>query len=208
MHQVLRRPLLDPVAVRRPPPCAARFLQPRHAEPVQAAGRRPRLLTHFDLHRLGGGISGAKGRDKRPAFDRLLTDATKGRFDMVAAWSVDRLGRSLQHLVAFLGDLQACGCGLYLHKQALDTSTPSGRALFGMLGVFSEFERAMITERVNAGLARAKARGKVLGRPMVAAEIEDRIRELRAGGMGMLRISKTLGCGSSVVQRVLAAPAA
>ena len=73
------------------------------------------------------GISGSKGRDKRPGFDRLLKDATARKFDMIAAWSVDRLGRSIQHLVSFLTDLQALGCNLYLHQQALDTSTPSGR---------------------------------------------------------------------------------
>ena len=76
------------------------------------------------------GISGAKGRDKRPGFDRLLKDATARKVDMIAAWSVDRLGRSLQHLVGFLNELQALGCDLYLHQQALDTSTPSGAPCF------------------------------------------------------------------------------
>ena len=106
------------------------------------------------------GISGAKGRDKRPAFDRMLKDATARNIDMIAAWSVDRLGRSLQDLVGFLTELQALGCHLYLHQQALDTSTPSGRAMFQMCGVFAEFERAMIVERVNAGLARAPGGGQ------------------------------------------------
>ena len=102
------------------------------------------------------GISGAKGRDKRPGFDRLLKDATARKVNMIAAWSVDRLGRSLQDLVGFLSELQALGCDLYLHRQALDTSTPSGRAMFQMCGVFAEFERGMIRERVNAGLARGR----------------------------------------------------
>jgi DNA invertase Pin-like site-specific DNA recombinase len=110
------------------------------------------------------GISGAKGRDKRPGFDRLLKAATARQIDMVAAWSVDRLGRSLQHLVGFLNELQALGCDLYLHQQALDTSTPSGRAMFQMCGVFAESERAMIVGRVNAGLKRARAQGIRLGR--------------------------------------------
>jgi DNA invertase Pin-like site-specific DNA recombinase len=104
------------------------------------------------------GISGAKGRDKRPAFDRLLKAVTAREIDMVAAWSIDRLGRSMQHLVGFLGELQAVGCDLYLHQQALDSTTPSGRAMFHMCGVFAEFERAIMRERINAGLARAKAR--------------------------------------------------
>ena len=110
------------------------------------------------------GISGAKGRDKRPSFDRLLKDATARKIHMIAAWSVDRIGRSLQDLVGFLNELQALGCDLYLHQQAIDTTTPSGRAMFHMCGVFAEFERAIIRERVNAGLARAKAKGIKVGR--------------------------------------------
>lgn len=150
------------------------------------------------------GVSGAKSREYRKAFDRMLKDAARGQFDIVAAWSVDRLGRSLQDLVAFLGELKALGTDLYLHKQALDTSTPSGRAMFGMLSVFSEFEREMIVERVRAGIARARAEGKTLGRPRVSAEVEDAIRNLRAEGRGMTAISKALGVGCSTVTRVLA----
>jgi DNA invertase Pin-like site-specific DNA recombinase len=157
------------------------------------------------------GISGAKGRDKRPGFDRLLKDATSRKINMIAAWSVDRLGRSLQDLVGFLNELHALHCHLYLHQQALDTSTPSGRAMFQMCGVFAEFERAMIRERINAGLARAKARGVNrkgeplrLGRPPANTATERDIRKLRAKGMGILKIARTLGIGTSVVQRVLA----
>ena len=150
------------------------------------------------------GISGAKGRDKRPGFDRLLKDAIARKVNMIAAWSVDRLGRSLQDLVGFLTELQALGCGLYLHLQALDTNTPSGRAMFQMCGVFAEFERCMIRELVNAGLARAKAKGTRLGRRPVKASVEARIRELKAGGMGILKIGRTVGVGTSVVQRVVA----
>jgi DNA invertase Pin-like site-specific DNA recombinase len=149
------------------------------------------------------GISGAKGRDKRPAFDRLLRDATARKVDMIAAWSVDRLGRSLQHLVGLLQELQALKCDLYLHQQAIDTTTPSGRAMFQMCGVFAEFERAMIVERVNAGLARAVAKGAKLGRPQVKPAVEARIEALRADGMGILKIARTLGIGTSVVQRVV-----
>jgi DNA invertase Pin-like site-specific DNA recombinase len=151
------------------------------------------------------GISGAKGRDQRPAFDRMLKDATARKVNMIAAWSVDRLGRSMQDLVSFLTDLQALGCNLYLHQQALDTTTPSGRAMFQMCGVFAEFERAMIRERVNAGLARAKEKGIKLGRRPVKPAVEARIRKLSTGGMGMLKIGRTLGVGTSVVQRVLQA---
>jgi DNA invertase Pin-like site-specific DNA recombinase len=149
------------------------------------------------------GISGAKGRDKRPGFDQLLKDATARKVNMIAAWSVDRLGRSLQDLVGFLTELQALGCDLYLHQQALDTTTPSGRAMFQMCGVFAEFERAMIGERINAGLARARANGTKLGRRPVKPAVEARIRQLRANGDGILKIGRTLGIGTSVVQRVV-----
>ena len=101
------------------------------------------------------GISGTRGRDKRPGLDALLKGVARREFDIVAAWSVCRLGRSLPDLIGLLGELRSREIDLYLHQQALDTSTPSGRMLFGMLGVFSEFERAMIRDRVMAGLDRA-----------------------------------------------------
>jgi DNA invertase Pin-like site-specific DNA recombinase len=151
------------------------------------------------------GISGTKGRDKRPGLDRLILDATRRQFDIVAAWSVDRLGRSLQDLVATLSELHALGIDLYLHQQAIDTTTPAGKALFQMMGVFAEFEREIIRERVRAGLARAKANGKRFGRPPVAPAVEARIRDLRAGGMGLLKIGRSVGVGTSVVQRVVGA---
>jgi DNA invertase Pin-like site-specific DNA recombinase len=150
------------------------------------------------------GVSGAKGRKDRPEFNALLNGVARREFDMVAAWSVDRLGRSLQDLVAFLADLQSKRIDLYLHQQALDTSTPTGKAMFGMLGVFAEFERSMIQERVRAGLARARAKGKTLGRPRTEPDIEAKVRELAAGGMGKGRIARTLGIGVSVTQRILA----
>ncbi len=149
------------------------------------------------------GVSGAKGRDKRPAFDRLCKAATRREFEVVMAWSVDRLGRSLQDLTAFLGDLHASGVDLYLHQQGVDTTTPGGKALFQMMGVFSEFERAIMRERVNAGLERARAEGKKLGRPRVSAEVEQAIRDARAQGKGMLKIARELGVGTGTVQRVV-----
>jgi DNA invertase Pin-like site-specific DNA recombinase len=150
------------------------------------------------------GISGAKGRTQRPAFDRLLKDASRRRFDVIAAWSVDRLSRSLQHLVSFLDEIHHLGIDLYLHQQGIDTTTPTGKAMFQMLGVFSEFERAMIRERVNAGLARAKTNGKTLGRPKTKASEEEAIRETLSGGMGILNTAKKHGVGTSVVQRIKA----
>jgi len=150
------------------------------------------------------GVSGAKGRRDRAQFNALLNGVARREFDMVAAWSVDRLGRSLQDLVAFLADLQSKKIDLYLHQQALDTSTPTGKAMFGMLGVFAEFERSMIQERVRAGLARARAKGKTLGRPRIDADIEAKVRALAAGGVGKGKIARTLGIGVSVTQRILA----
>jgi DNA invertase Pin-like site-specific DNA recombinase len=150
------------------------------------------------------GISGAKGRDGRPAFDALLKDATRRKFDMVAAWSVDRLGRSLQHLVGFLEELAGAGVNLYLHVQGLDTTTPSGRAMFQMVGVFAEFERSMIQARVRAGLETAKAKGVRLGRPTVGTDVEAKVRDMLAQGVGQLKTAKTLGVGVSVVRRLAA----
>jgi DNA invertase Pin-like site-specific DNA recombinase len=151
------------------------------------------------------GISGAKGRDKRPAFDRLLTDATRRRFDIVMAWSVDRLGRSLQHLIATLADLQAAGIDLYLRQQAIDTTTPSGRALFQMLGVFAEFERAMIRERVQAGIDRAKAAGIIFGRPRKSDRLVQAIRATLASGVSIRKTAQQHRVAVSTVQRIKAA---
>lgn len=158
------------------------------------------------------GISGAKGRDKRPAFDRLLKDATRRKFDMVAAWSVDRLGRSMPDLVAFLEELKALDVDLYLQQQALDTSTPAGRAFFQMLGIFAEFERSMIQERVKAGLARAKAEApevraakgkKAIGRPVLAEDIRAAIVSARDAGKSIRETAKAAGVSTATVQKVL-----
>jgi len=150
------------------------------------------------------GISGAKGRDKRPAFDALCRAATRREFDVVMAWSVDRLGRSLQDLVVFLSELHALRIDLYLHQQGLDTRTPAGKAMFQMMGVFAEFERAMIQERVRAGLARAKSEGKRLGRPRIAPELEARIRKTLAtpGRPGVRKIAEQFGVDPGTVQRI------
>ncbi len=148
------------------------------------------------------GISGAKGRNGRPGFNALCAAVGRREIDMVAAWSVDRLGRSLQDLVSFLGELHAKDVDLYLHQQGLDTSTPAGRAMFQMLGVFSEFERSLIQERVRAGLERAKAKGKQLGRPKVSAKVERAVIDARAEGQGIRRVARELGIGVSTVQRI------
>src|SRR2546423_11475889 len=156
------------------------------------------------------GISGTRGRDKRPAFDALCRDAAKRQFDVVMAWSVDRLGRSLQDLVGFLSELHALRIDLFLQQQGVDTTTPGGKALFQMMGVFAEFERAMIQERVRAGIARVRASGKTksgkpIGRPKIEADTEKGIRvALQAGGEGFHTIAKKFGVGTGTVQRIKA----
>jgi DNA invertase Pin-like site-specific DNA recombinase len=149
--------------------------------------------------------SGARGRERRPGLDKLLQTVARRDVDLVAAWSVDRLGRSLQDLLGVLGEIHAKGCELYMHQQGIDTRTPAGKALFQMIGVFAEFERAIIVERVKSGLKRAKAQGRRLGRPRKddPALVAD-IGRLRTEGMGINRVARTLGVGSSYVQRIIA----
>src|ERR1700716_1220244 len=148
------------------------------------------------------GISGAKGRAHRPGLDAMMKAVNAKEFDMVASWSVDRLGRSLTDLLSILQGLHDKGVGLFLHQQGLDTSTTAGKAMFQMLGVFAEFERGIIRERVNAGLARARANGTKLGRRRAESAVEGRILALKGDGHGILKIGRQLGIGTSVVQRV------
>jgi DNA invertase Pin-like site-specific DNA recombinase len=165
-----------------------------------AAHRGWSVVAKYD----DNGISGAKGRDKRPGLDALLKDATRGRFDVVMVWAMDRLGRSLADLIDTLRALEAAKVDLYPDQQAIDTTTPAGRMFFHITGAFAEFEREMIRSRVKAGLARARARGVKLGRPKVSPKVENAIRKHLASGDGMLKTAKALGVGSSVVQRVKA----
>jgi DNA invertase Pin-like site-specific DNA recombinase len=151
------------------------------------------------------GISGAKGRNQRPGLDALMKAVARREVDMVAAWSVDRLGRSLTDLLDVLRDLHAKGVDLFLHQQGLDTSTPSGRAMFQMLGVFAEFERSMIRERVMAGLARAKADGTKLGRKTIEDANAKKVRTIHTmlgEGIGVRRIARDLGVGVGTVLRI------
>ena len=152
------------------------------------------------------GISGAKGREQRPAFDRLWKGAVRRECEVVMVWAVDRLGRSLTHLVTFLSEIHAKKVDLYIHQQGVDTTTPGGKALFGMMGVFAEFERSMIQERVKAGIKRVRAKGQRWGR----RKIEDtdpavctQILELRRQGLGMAAIGKRVGLSSRTVWRFL-----
>jgi DNA invertase Pin-like site-specific DNA recombinase len=150
------------------------------------------------------GISGSKGRKDRPGLDSMLKEAQRGMFDVIMAWSIDRVGRSLIDLLGTIQHLEACKVDLYLDQQAIDTTTPAGKLMFQVTGAFAEFERSMIRERVHAGLKRAVANGKVLGRPQVSGEVERRVqRELRKG-TGILSTAKALGLGTSTVARIKA----
>src|SRR6476619_6758692 len=152
------------------------------------------------------GISGANGRDRRPAFDKLWWDGARREFDMVRGWSVDRLGRSLQDLVGFLSELHAFKIDLFLRQQGLDTTTPAGKAMFQMMGVFAEFERSMIQERVRAGLKRAVEEGKQLGRPPISPELQRRIREALRARESMRKIAARLGIAVNTVLKVSRVP--
>ena len=148
------------------------------------------------------GVSGAKGRAERPGLDELMKAVARRDVDMVAAWSVDRLGRSLQGLLEVLMEFRAKGVDLYLHQQGIDTSTPGGKAMYQMLGVFAELERELIRERVLAGMARARSQGKHLGRPRVDADVEAAVRATLAGGTGIIRTAKLHGVGVGTVHRI------
>jgi DNA invertase Pin-like site-specific DNA recombinase len=164
------------------------------------------------------GISGAKGRDQRPALDAMLKAAMRREINMVAVWSSDRLARSLKHLLEVLEIIRDTGAGLYIHTQAVDTTTPDGRAMFGMLGVFSEFEREMIQARVVAGIERVRGEierngrytskaGKVrerLGRPNADPKKVEVARQALADGAGVIKAAKLAGLGTGTVQRLKA----
>src|SRR4051812_5802152 len=148
------------------------------------------------------GISGAKGRNGRPGLDSMLKDASRRKFDIVMAWAIDRLGRSLIDLLDTIQHLEACGVDLYLDQQAIDTTTPMGKLVFQVTGAFAEFERTMIRQRIKAGLKRAVAQGVKLGRPKIDSVTERKVRRLLAKGVGILRGAKALGIGTGTVQRI------
>ena len=150
------------------------------------------------------GISGSKGREVRTGFDNLIKGAIKKDFDTILVWSVDRLGRSLQDLVSFLNEIQSVDCDLYIHQSGIDTSTPAGRAMFQMCGIFAELERSIIRERVIAGQKRAKAEGKHIGRPSNLNEgLIHSIKYMRKQGVGIRKIAKDLKVGISTVYKVM-----
>ena len=146
-------------------------------------------------------MSGAKGRQDRKGFDRLIKGSIRKEWDSILVWSVDRLGRSLKDLVSFLDEINSVGCDLYIHQSGIDTSTPSGKMMFQMIGVFAEFERSMISERVKLGLQRTD---KKLGRPtnMNTGMVES-IKFMRDKGIGIKKIATDLQVGVGTVYKVL-----
>ncbi len=134
------------------------------------------------------GVSGAKARNGRPGLQRMLKDAQRRHSDVVMAWAIDRLGRSLIDLLGIIQALEACGVDLYLHQQSNDTTTPAGKLMFQVTGAFAEFERSMIRQRVNAGLKRAVKAGKTLGSARISAAIEKRIQAQLRAGKGILKV--------------------
>jgi DNA invertase Pin-like site-specific DNA recombinase len=167
---------------------------------LEAVARRHgwRVMAVFS----DNGVSGAKGRAERPGLDQLMKAVARREVDVVAAWSVDRLGRSLQGLLDVLMEFRAKEVDLYLHQQGIDTSTPGGKAMYQMLGVFSEFEREMIRERVLSGMARARSQGKHLSRPRVDAGLEAAVRATLASGTGIIKTAKLHRVGVGTVQRI------
>jgi DNA invertase Pin-like site-specific DNA recombinase len=174
----------------------------RHELLRTAQGRHWEVVAEYT----DDGISGAKGRADRPALDALLKDAVRGKFNLIAVWSVDRLGRSLQHLIEIVNEMESVGVDLYFHQQVLDTTSPSGKLAFSIFGALSEFERALIRERVKAGIERARRNGTRLGRP---TNLNDSVRAaiiaLRASDMPIRRIAAQLKVGTGTVYNVLGA---
>ena len=150
-------------------------------------------------------VSGSKGRDQRPELDALLKAVTRREIDRVMVWSVDRLGRSLQDLVSTMQEVQAAGADLYLHQQSIDTSTPAGKALFQMCGVFAEFEREMIRDRVKSGLERTKAKGTKLGRRPIAPVIVRKLQQMKQDdpSLSVRRLAKMVKLSPTSVQNIL-----
>lgn len=149
------------------------------------------------------GVSGSKALFRREEGKKLKQAIERGEIDLLASWSIDRLGRSLSDLVSTLSELDSKGVGLYLDQQRIDTTTPGGRAMFQLLGVFAEFERALIQERVKSGMARAAAAGKSIGRPRIPVERQNQILALKAQGKGVKKIAAELRTGVGTVMRIL-----
>jgi DNA invertase Pin-like site-specific DNA recombinase len=163
-----------------------------------AMGRGWQIVQTFS----DAGISGAKRRNERPGLDEMLKQAQRRRFDVVMVWAIDRIGRSLIDLLGTIQHLEGCGVDLYLDQQSIDTTTPSGKLMFQVTGAFAEFERAMIRQRIHAGLKRAIANGKRLGRPLNNPKAVEKARQALGGGMGINKVARQVGLSNSTVARL------
>jgi DNA invertase Pin-like site-specific DNA recombinase len=165
-----------------------------HALRQYAQARGLSVVAEYTDH----GISGAK--DRRPALDKLLADARRRRFDVLAITKLDRLARSVHHLTSLGRELEALGVDLVVLDQAIDTSTPSGRLLFHVLGSIAEFERDLIRERTAAGVAAARRRGARFGRPKaLSPEASARVARMARSGQSVRYIAAMLGVGKSTI---------
>src|SRR5437870_64871 len=161
-----------------------------------AARRGFQIVEEYVDH----GSSGSK--ESRPAINRLMNDARRRKLDAVLVWKIDRFGRSLKHLVNALAELESLGVAFISLRDNLDLSTPSGRLMFGIIAAMAEFERALIQERVKAGLRHARAKGKKLGRPRVTVDV-DRVAALRRSGTSWKTISQKLGVGVGTLYKAM-----
>jgi DNA invertase Pin-like site-specific DNA recombinase len=169
-------------------------LQTRELEEFSQARGWQLVDSYLDI-----GISGAK--DKRPQLDRLMADAHRRKFDVVIVWRFDRFARSVSHLLRALETFSALGIAFVSLSEQMDTTTPTGKMVFTILGAVAELERSLIVERVRAGLRNARAKGKTLGRPRKTLEVA-RITELREQGLSLRSIASELGVGLATLHRV------
>jgi DNA invertase Pin-like site-specific DNA recombinase len=193
----------------------------QRCEPVNGCSKfaffpNGRMITLEPAWRTYGdnGISGSKGRDKRPGLDAMLRDAKRRKFDLVSFWSIDRLGRSTSTVANTMDELAEAGVAMFAFKESMDTGTAHGRAMLEMAAVFARLERQMIRDRVVAGLRPAAAEGKKLGRPTgnerdkararAGARQRAAILEARKAGKGKVKIAKELGVVVGTVSRVIA----
>ncbi len=157
------------------------------------------------VQELSDEMSGSKGREDRAGFDTLLKGITRGSYDVVLAWSIDRLGRSITHLVDFMNHLNSSHIDLYIHQQAVNTATPAGRMVFGIFAALGEYERELIRSRIHAGLHRARLEGKRLGRPSnVNDAVRASVKVLRERGWSLHRIARELRIGVGTTSKILA----
>ena len=186
----------------------------RVSKSSQSVERQVRELTEVALRNqweivetyIDAGISGSKARCDRPELDRMMKDSVKKKFDVVMVSNIDRLGRSLQQLIEILNDLQSKSVELFMMKQAIDSTTPSGKLMFSMISAFAEFEKSIIVERIMSGLENAKAKGKILGRKTnLTPYTQRKILDMKSSGAPIRKIASECSVGTQTIYKVLRA---